>query len=102
MATETPDFSFEFEKDFLNSELKELKRTIQAKNPEYELPVVFDSSSNMFGGILNMLLMLGLVLFLISMLMRRMGGGAGGGGGPSIFNIGRSKAQLFDQDKKLK
>ena len=29
-------------------------------------------------------------------LMRRLGGGGGGGG--QIFNIGKSKAQLFDKE----
>ena len=32
-------------------------------------------------------------------MMRRMGGQAGGGAG-QIFNIGKSKAQLFDKDTK--
>ena len=30
-------------------------------------------------------------------IMRRMSGGAGGGGGGQIFNIGKSKAKLFDE-----
>ncbi len=35
--------------------------------------------------------------------MRRMsGGGAGAGGGGQIFNIGKSKAKLFDNDTKVK
>src|ERR1700740_171644 len=34
--------------------------------------------------------------------MRKMGGGAGGGGGPGgIFNIGKSKATLFDKGTKV-
>ena len=33
--------------------------------------------------------------------MRRMGGGAGGGGG-QIFNIGKSKATLFDKEAQVK
>ncbi|MFA9220157.1 MAG: ATP-dependent zinc metalloprotease FtsH, partial [Sediminibacterium sp.] len=32
-------------------------------------------------------------------IMRRMGGGGGGGGGGQIFNIGKSKAQLFEKGK---
>ena len=34
-------------------------------------------------------------------IMRRMSGGAGGGPGGQIFNIGKSKAQLFDENKKI-
>jgi AFG3 family protein len=36
------------------------------------------------------------------LLMRKMGGGAGGGAGPGgIFNIGKSKATLFDKGTKV-
>jgi len=45
-------------------------------------------------------------IFLIGLwifFMRRMsGGGAGGGGGGQIFNIGKSKAKIFDQNTKVK
>ena len=34
--------------------------------------------------------------------MRRMSGGAGGGAGGQIFNIGKSKAKLFDQNTEVK
>ncbi len=34
--------------------------------------------------------------------MRRMSGGAGGGAGSQIFNIGKSKAKLFDQNTDVK
>ena len=33
-------------------------------------------------------------------LMRRMSGGGGGGGG--VFNVGKSKAQLFDKEGSIK
>ena len=47
------------------------------------------------GQIFSWLLPLGLIIIFWIFIMRRMGGGAGGGGG-QIFNIGKSKAQLFD------
>lgn len=40
-----------------------------------------------------------LFVFIFFFFMRRMGGG-GMGGGSQIFNIGKSKATLFDQDSK--
>jgi AFG3 family protein len=40
-----------------------------------------------------------LLFFIWMLLMRRMGGG---GGGPQIFNIGKSKATLFDKDLQVK
>ena len=55
------------------------------------------------GGYLEFLLnwiIPGVFLIVIWMfLMRRMGGG---GGGSQIFNIGKSKAQLFDKDLQVK
>jgi len=47
------------------------------------------------GQIISWLLPLGLIILFWVFIMRRMGGGAGGGGG-QIFNIGKSRAQLFD------
>ena len=34
--------------------------------------------------------------------MRRMSGGGAGGAGGQIFNIGKSKAKLFDQNTDVK
>jgi AFG3 family protein len=42
-------------------------------------------------------LLVGVWLFI----MRRMGGGAGGGAGGQIFNIGKSKATLFDKEAQV-
>lgn len=52
--------------------------------------------------ILNWIIMLALFIGIWSFMMKRMGGGSGGGSGPGqIFNIGRSKAQLFDKNTKV-
>ncbi len=52
-----------------------------------------------FGSILSILLPLVLILGLWIFIMRRMTGGGGGGGGGQIFNIGKSKAQIYDKGK---
>jgi ATP-dependent metalloprotease FtsH len=49
--------------------------------------------------ILNWILPFGLLFLIWIFIMRRMGGG---GGGSQIFNIGKSKAQLFDKDLQVK
>lgn len=47
------------------------------------------------------LLLFGGIIFVWMFLMRRMGGGAAGPGGGQIFNIGKSKAKLFEKDTKV-
>lgn len=61
-----------------------------------------DNEKDIFGGILQFLFPLIILVGLWILLMRKMSGGAGGGGGPGgIFNIGKSKAQLFDKGTKV-
>ena len=49
--------------------------------------------------VMNWILPLGFIILIWVFIMRRMGGG---GGGSQIFNIGKSKAQLFDKDLQVK
>ena len=74
-----------------------------AKNPTVkEVEKFSDSERDWFGGALQFLLPILLFVGLWILLMRKMGGGAGGGGGPGgIFNIGKSKATLFDKGTKV-
>ena len=57
---------------------------------------------NWIGEIVSWVLPLLLIVVFWILIMRRMGGGAGMGGGGQIFNIGKSKAQLYDQEKDNK
>lgn len=59
--------------------------------------VEFDTESNVIGDLLLSLLPFILLIGIWVYLMRRMSGGAGGGAGGQIFNIGKSKAKLFDE-----
>ena len=47
---------------------------------------------------LPFIILIGIWIFI----MRRMGGGSGGGPGGQIFNIGKSKAKLFDENSNVK
>jgi AFG3 family protein len=60
----------------------------------------YKNPPNIIPQLLNWLLMFAVLAALWIFIMRRMGGGAGGPGG-QIFNIGRSKAQVFDQNAKV-
>lgn len=63
---------------------------------KYTMKTETNYFSQIIGWILPFVLLIGLWLFI----MKRVSGGAGGPGG-QIFNIGKSKATLFDQNAKV-
>lgn len=66
----------------------------------YDIETSFDSSSAISGillGLAPFILLIGIWIFFI----RRMASGGAGGAG-SVFNVGKSKAQLFDRDAAVK
>lgn len=65
-----------------------------------ELNVKYETQSNVLGEVLSWVLPLVLFGILWFFLLRRMGGGGGGPGG-QIFNIGKSRAQVFEGDAKV-
>lgn len=73
-------------------EIKNIK-----KENNLDTIVDFDTENNVFGDLLLSLLPFALIIGIWIYLMRRMSGGAGGGAGGQIFNIGKSKAKLFDE-----
>ena len=82
-----------------NSFLKEAQDNL--KTPfEERVPVNSVTRHNYLGDALQWLLPLAVIAIIWIVLMRRMSGGAGGPGG-QIFNIGKSKATLFDQNSKV-
>ncbi len=78
-------------------------REFEKNNPGVEEPQSdVTAEKDWFGGALQFLLPLLLFIALWILLMRKMGGGAGSGGGPGgIFNIGKSKATLFDKGTRV-
>jgi AFG3 family protein len=71
--------------------------------PEIEkVPNIPIQEGEWFGSIIQFLLPLVVIVLIWVMLMRKMGGGASGGSGPGgIFNIGKSRATLFDKGTKV-
>mgnify|MGYP000489097213 FL=1 len=64
--------------------------------------VVYETDNNVMSEILISLLPFVIIIGIWIFIMKRMSGGAGGGAGGQIFNIGKSKAKLFDQDTDVK
>ena len=93
-----PVFEYNFG-DLQNFE-KKLEEAKTANSLEFDK--MNDEQTDLFDSILAYLpfiFLIGLWIFF----MRRMSGGSGSGGaGGQIFNIGKSKAKLFDQDQKVK
>ena len=97
IAGKTSNYYFEFG-DLQNFE-NQLNKVISDNN--LNTVVNYETEQNVWGdfliGILPFVLIIGVWIFI----MRRMSGGAGGGAG-QIFNIGKSKAKLFDQNSDVK
>lgn len=88
----TPAYELNFG-DLQNFE-NAINEVIQENNLETE--VTFEVESNVFGDLILTILPFALLIVVWIFIMRRMAGGGGGGGG-QIFNIGKSKAKLFDE-----
>lgn len=67
--------------------------------PEVEMLVV--KAPEWFGPLLNTVFTLLIIIVAWVLLMRKMGGPSSGGGPGGIFNIGKSKATLFDKGAKV-
>lgn len=97
-SSEVPQYKLKFG-DLQNFE-NEVSTTIEANN--LDTSVEFEQESSLFGDLLINLLPFVLIIAIWIFLMRRISGGGGGGGGGQIFNIGKSKARLFDEKTDIK
>src|SRR5210317_1401620 len=98
ISGQTPNYKFEFG-DLQNFENK-LNETI--KENDLNTRVNYETEQNLWGDLLLSLLPFAIIIGIWIFIMRRMSGGAGGGAGGQIFNIGKSKAKLFDQNTEVK
>lgn len=96
---DSPAYTFEFGSlENLETNIKEIKE----ENKNIATTVTYETRDNVWGEILLTLLPFVLIIGIWIFIMRRMSGGAGGGAGGQIFNIGKSKAKLFDQNTDVK
>ncbi|TJY37336.1 ATP-dependent zinc metalloprotease FtsH [Pontimicrobium aquaticum] len=75
---------------------------IKAENAEFNTVIDYKIEENLWGDFLLTLLPFILIIGVWIFIMRRMSSGGGGGAGGQIFNIGKSKAKLFDQNTEVK
>jgi cell division protease FtsH len=88
----------------LPSENYNLSQVIATKQAETEVAertkLKYEQRQNWFGPLMNILLPVIVIVIIWIIIMRRVGGGAGGPGA-QIFNIGKSRATLFDKNTKV-
>ena len=96
-----PHYVFEMPSTTFEDRLKDY---YEARDINDRLPVNYQTQDNFLGEIVSWILPLVLMVAVWMFLMRRMsGGGAGGaGGGSQIFNIGKSRAKVYDKDTEVK
>jgi AFG3 family protein len=96
--TTTPLFEFSV------SDWESFNRRLEQYYKDNNIPEVPQSvyeEGQWFGPFANTIITVLLFVGLWVLLMRKVGGGGAGGGPGGIFNIGKSKAQLFDKGSKV-
>jgi AFG3 family protein len=91
---------------FSESSYESLKQSINAAEKDVpdaqKTPLTYEQHENWLSNSFFQLIIMGVLLIAVWMfIMRRMSGGAGGGPGGQIFNIGKSKATLFDKEAQV-
>jgi AFG3 family protein len=92
---------------FQDATFESLKQSINAAEKDFtdeqKIPITYEQGhesllSNWF---VQCIIMAVLLVAVWLFIMRRMSGGTGGGPGGQIFNIGKSKATLFDKEAQV-
>lgn len=95
LNTKGPHYFFEI------GDLKTFQENLQKASNEGKLSEYEKEPESMWGELISLLLPIVILVGLWIFMMRRMSGGTGGGGG-QIFNIGKSKAKLFDEKNDVR
>lgn len=92
------DYQFEF------GDLQNFEKSFQSIKQENGLATTMEwhTDSNVWGDLLMGILPFVILIAIWIFIMRRMSAGAGGGAGGQLFNIGKSKAKLFDEKIDIK
>ena len=91
---------------FTDASLESLKADLANAEkglPEsYQIMPEYKQNESVFSNPLVQFIIMGVLLVAVWLfIMRRMSGGSGGGPGGQIFNIGKSKATLFDKEAQV-
>ena len=110
VAKETSSFSIQpsgnSQYQFTDATMETLKATIanaeKGLPDSQQTPIEYKQNESVFSNPLVQFIIMGVLLVAVWLfIMRRMSGGSGGGPGGQIFNIGKSKATLFDKEAQV-
>lgn len=76
---------------------KQLEQAEEDAGYSKKIDVLYGEENHFFGNVLQFILPILILIAIWILIMRKMGGGAKSGGPGGIFNIGKSKAQLFEK-----
>ena len=91
-------YQFEF------GDLQNFENTINEikDNSSLDTKIIWTTESNLWAEFLPSIIFFAIIIGIWIFIMRRMSAGAGGGPGGQIFNIGKSRAKLFDEKTDVK
>ncbi|WCL82418.1 ATP-dependent zinc metalloprotease FtsH [Saprospira sp. CCB-QB6] len=96
-----PNYSYTVgDMEYFLNKLDNLEQKIAQDDPNFGINLKNEIRYDYVGGLLSWILPFAILIIIWIFIMRRVGGG-GAGPGSQIFNIGRSKATLFDKDGKV-
>ncbi len=81
-----------------SKDLENLQKDIPA---DKHIEVLYDQGDLLFKSLSSFLLPIIIIVAMWFLVFRKMGGGPSGGGTGGIFNIGKSKAQLFEKGTRV-
>jgi ATP-dependent metalloprotease FtsH len=97
LSASSANYKFEF------GDLQNFENRLKKYEEENDVPIEtnYITEQNIWGDLLLSMLPFVIIIGIWIFIMRKMSGGGSGGGG-QIFNIGKSKAKLFDEKKDVK
>lgn len=99
-SSNLPNYKFEFG-DLQNFE-DDIAEVVDNYNLEPRPKVEYKTEQNLWGDFIIGLLPFIILIAVWIFIMRRMSSGGAGGAGGQIFNIGKSRAKLFDENTEVK
>jgi ATP-dependent metalloprotease FtsH len=101
LARTGPHYSYKFAS--VDQFLKDLDEAQTGFSEQDKVRPKGENRKDILGELFTWLLPIFVLVIIWLIIFRRMSGGAGGAGGPgNIFNVGKSKAKIFDKDTSVK